>query len=74
MKKNISCIELAEIVNLVFENDNGICYELDKPEDLKEYLMDVTKAEEELEWRAKYDVLAAMKDIKNILEKESYGQ
>ncbi len=73
MKKNTSCIELAEIVNLVFENDSGICYELDKPEDLKEYLMDVTKAEEELGWRAKYDVLAAMKDIKKILEKESNG-
>ena len=65
MRSSISIIELAETVNEVFGNKAGIEKLEEKPEDTKEYLMDITKTERELHWRPKYDVRAAFSEIKN---------
>lgn len=61
---NVSIIELAELINEVFENRAGIEIFPDKPEDTKQYLMDVTKAEKELHWQPKYDLRQAFTEIK----------
>lgn len=68
MQENVSSVELAQIVNTVFGNEKEICFEADKPEDLKHYLMDVTKAKKEFGWEAKYTVEAAMKDIRKMID------
>lgn len=61
---NVSIIELAELINEVFGNKAGIEVMRDKPEDTKQYLMDVTKAEQELHWKPKYDLRRAFTEIK----------
>lgn len=61
---NVSIIELAQLINEVFENKAGIEILSDKPEDTKQYLMDVTKAEQELHWKPKYDLRQAFTEIK----------
>ncbi|MBD5448559.1 MAG: NAD(P)-dependent oxidoreductase [Lachnospiraceae bacterium] len=61
---NISVIELAQLINDVFENKAGIEILSDKPEDTKQYLMDVTKAELELHWKPKHDLQRAFTRIK----------
>lgn len=61
---NVSIIELAEIVNDVFGNRAGLEMQKDKPEDTKQYLMDISKAERELHWKPAYDLRAALMDIK----------
>lgn len=64
MDYNVSIVELAETINEVFGNDAGLEMLKDKPEDTKEYLMDVGKAERELHWRPQYDLKRAFEDIK----------
>lgn len=64
MDYNLSIVELAETINEVFGNDAGIEMLKDKPEDTKEYLMDVQKAERELHWKPQYDLKEALEDIK----------
>ena len=64
MDFNVSIIELAETINEVFENEAGIEMLTDKPEDAKEYLMDVSKAERELCWKPRYDLRDAFEDLK----------
>ena len=61
---NVSIIELAQLINEVFENKAGIEIFSDKPEDTKQYLMDVTKAEQELQWKPSYDLRRAFTEIK----------
>ncbi len=61
---NVSIIELAQIINEVFGNEEGIETFPDKPEDTKQYLMDVTKMEQELHWIPKYDLRRAFTEIK----------
>lgn len=61
---NVSIIELAQLINEVFENKAGIEIFSDKPEDTKQYLMDVTKAEQELQWKPSYDLRRAFAEIK----------
>lgn len=62
---NVSVVEIATIINDVFGNKSGIELLEDKPEDTKEYLMDVSKAERELHWKPKYDLIKAFEDIRD---------
>ena len=64
MKDNVSVMELAETVNEVFGNTAGIEKLEDKPEDTKAYLMDTSKAQNELGWKPGYDLKAAFAEIK----------
>lgn len=70
MDYNVTIVELAELINDVFGNDAGIELLEDKPEDTKEYLMDVSKAERELHWKPEYDLKGAFTDIKKQWLKE----
>lgn len=65
MRDNISVLETAELVNLIFNNKAGIELLKDCKEDRKEYLMDVSKASKYLEWEAHYDMEAALRCIAN---------
>ena len=65
MDHSISITDLAGIINDVFENTAGIRMLEDKPEDTKEYLMDVTKAKTVLEWTPGYGIREALEDIKD---------
>ena len=49
----------------VFKNEAGIKYLLEKPEDKSILEMDVSKAEKELNFKPKYDLEAAIQDLKN---------
>lgn len=70
MPDNISIVELAKTINDVFDNKSGIEFKEYDKEDTREYLMDVTKAREELHWSATYDLIAALEDIKNDIKKD----
>lgn len=61
---NVSILELAELINEVFENNAGVELMPDKPEDARQYLMNVTKAERKLCWKPEYDLRRAFADIK----------
>ena len=65
MNYNVSIIELAEMINDVFGNAAGIEIHKDKPEDKKQYLMDVSKAEKELNWKPRYNLKEALEDIRD---------
>lgn len=65
MKDNVSIIELAETVNSVFGNEAGMEILEDKPEDTKEYLMDVSKTERELHWTPRFDLKGTFVDIRD---------
>lgn len=65
MHDNISIVELVQIANEVFGNETGIEFVDYDKEDTKEYLMDTTKAEKSLHWRAEYDFEKALKDIRD---------
>ncbi|MCR5357954.1 MAG: NAD(P)-dependent oxidoreductase [Lachnospiraceae bacterium] len=64
MDCNVSIVELTRVVNEVFNNTAGMELLEDKPEDTKEYLMDVRKAERELRWKPGFDLVKAFEDIK----------
>lgn len=64
IKDNISITELAETVNEVLGNKAGIEKIEDRPEDTKEYLMDVSKAAKGLQWKPQYDLEAAFMEIR----------
>ena len=64
MKDNISIMDLAETVNEAFGNSAGIEKLEDNPEDIREYLMNIGKAEKELHWKPAYDLKAAFAEIK----------
>lgn len=70
MDYNVSIIELAKVINEVFGNNAGIELLKDKPEDSKVYLMDISKAERELHWKARYDLQGAFMDIREHCSKE----
>ncbi len=63
MEGNVSVLELAGLINEVFGNEAGIEVLADKPEDRKEYLMDVSKAKRELHWKPSYDLKEAIADL-----------
>ena len=65
MDYNVTIVELAEIINKVFGNKAGIELLTDKPEDTKEYLMDVSKAERDFHWKPGFDLTGAFEDIRN---------
>ena len=70
MSENISVKELARLINDVFENKSAIDFiDYDK-EDINEYLMDVSKATNELQWTAKFDMKKALQDIRNDVKKD----
>ena len=62
---NVSIRELAELVNEVFGNTAGLEIREDQPEDTRQYLMDVGKAERELHWKPGYDLKGAFVDIRD---------
>lgn len=64
MDYNVTIAELAQTINDVFGNTAGVEMLKDKPEDTKEYLMDVSKAERELHWKTHYDLRGAFVDIR----------
>lgn len=64
MPYNVSIIKLAEIINNIFGNDAGVETIQSLDEDKKVYMMDVSKAENELGWKASFDVESCMEDIK----------
>ncbi len=64
MDCNVSIVDLARIINGVFENDAAIELLEDKPEDTNEYLMDVSKAERELHWKSRFGLEETFVDIK----------
>ena len=65
IKGRISISNLAKLINRVFKNEAGIKYLLEKPEDKSILEMDVSKAEKELNFKPKYDLEAAIQDLKN---------
>lgn len=73
MEGSISTLELAEIINHVFENEGNIQIYKDKEEDLQNKEMDVRKAFRELGWRAEYTMKTALHDIKNEISEEKDG-
>ena len=64
MRDNIAIVSLVELVNRVMENPAGIEMLPDQPEDTKDYLMDVSKAEEVLGWKPQYNLEKAFAEIK----------
>ena len=64
MRGNIAIASLAELVNQVMENPAGIEMLPGRPEDTRDYLMDVSKAEKELRWEPRYNLEAAFAEIK----------
>ncbi len=60
--------ELAEAYCNVFENKAGYQLLTDKPEDVYDYYMDVSLAEQELGFSCKYDLYASIADMKKIIE------
>lgn len=67
---NTSHKELAEVINIVFENEGNILLMEDKPEDTMQFLMDSSKAKNELHWEAKWELKEALLDMKQIMEKK----
>jgi UDP-glucose 4-epimerase len=61
---NVSHRELAEMVNRAFDNNDNIELLSNKPEDKSIHLMDIQKAELELDWRAKWKLDEAFQEIK----------
>ena len=70
MDNNISVLELAKLINRVYDNNGNIYQYKERQEDLCEYLMDVTKATKILGWSAKYTLESALIDMK---KERSYG-
>ena len=62
---NASIAELAAIINRAFENRAETAFLTDKPEDTKEYLMDVSKAEKKLHWKPRFDLEQSFADIRD---------
>lgn len=58
-----SIAELARIANSAFGSSAGIEYRLEEPEDLSVSVMDVTKAERDLGFVARFSVESAMEDM-----------
>ena len=67
MDHNISIIDLAYLVNKTFDNDAGVEIIESAKEDKNLYLMDVSKAENELGWKAVFDVEKALLDMKKLI-------
>ena len=65
MRDNISIIELAEIINDVFENPSGIRYIKYDNEDTREYLMSTKKVTEQLRWSPEHNMREALEDIRD---------
>ncbi len=65
MKNNYTFLEVAETINDVFENSSKIKKLEDKSADEKIYLMDISKAENILEWYPSYNLYETYVDIKN---------
>lgn len=64
IKGRISIRDLAALINRIFENEAGITYLSDKPEDKSILEMDISKAEKELHWSPSYDLKTALQDLK----------
>lgn len=70
MKHNYSFLELASIINDTFNNSAPIIHSKDKPADENVYLMDITKAEKELQWQPAFDLKQTYKDILSSLNNQ----
>lgn len=65
IKDSVSILELARIINSIFNNSNGLEMLEDKPEDTREYLMDVSKSERILHWKPHYNLSDTFTDIRD---------
>lgn len=59
-------LEIAQIVNEVFDNQDNLIYDDSVDEGIQSSLMDGTKARDELGYKAQYSIKMALKDIFNI--------
>jgi UDP-glucose 4-epimerase len=67
--KNISHLELAEIINDVFGNKGNLKFIKDKEEDVTEFLMDISLAKKDLGWASEWCLKDALVDMKDIMYK-----
>lgn len=65
--KNISHLELAEMINTVFDNERNLKFIDDIKEDTSIFLMDISKAKESLGWLPKWTIKEGLKEIRNIM-------
>jgi UDP-glucose 4-epimerase len=59
--------ELAELVNQVFDNRGNLRFAPDVPEDKSHRLMDIRRAEREMEWKAEWALRGALEDIRRTM-------
>jgi UDP-glucose 4-epimerase len=72
MPTNYSFMDLAECINAEFNNPQKISHLKDLPADETMYMMSIDKANKELGWLPKYDLVATYKDIhKDLKELEN---
>ena len=71
MCKNYSFDELANVINKTFGGKSEIIYDKTAKSDDNIYMMDITKAKNELNWSPKYDLVDAYNDIKELIEGSS---
>lgn len=65
--KNISHLELAEMINDVFDNETNIKLINKIKEDTSIFLMDVSKSKEILGWEPRWTIKEGLKEIRNIM-------
>lgn len=68
MNKNYSFNDLAVTINSVFGNKSEIIHDKEAKADENIYMMDISKAKNELNWQPKYDLEDAYQDIKKLIE------
>ncbi|MCM8710186.1 NAD(P)-dependent oxidoreductase [Clostridium sp. SYSU_GA19001] len=68
IEETIKNSELGLIINRIFDNEGNLEQEINMPEDINIYKMDITKAKDVLEWKPRFTFEEALKDIKKIME------
>lgn len=72
LKGSVTILQLAELINQVFDNPSNIEYVPYDREDLNHYEMDVEKAYNELRWTPEYSIEEALHEIKKKIEGVEY--
>jgi UDP-glucose 4-epimerase len=66
----VSALELAELVNDVFDNAGNLARRPELPEDAGTHLLDVAKARRQLDWSAHWTLAAALRDMRATLREQ----
>ena len=66
--KNISHLELARLINEVFDNKGNLKFKRDVKEDTFNLLMDIRKAKDKLGWTPQWTIRDGLNDIRSIME------